>query len=120
MRKAKNKYIFRSDNAPNQEQVNLLGFFVRVFWGLLGNIILLFTAIAICSIPSLFSTYDLMFWILVFFLIVLRYLDIKYLRGCTFDGLPATAKDWRKYVKYFFAISAGIWLLAHGISFIKK
>jgi hypothetical protein len=117
MSKSKNKSISNSDNAPIQGQDRL---FARIFWSLIGNIILVFLAVKIFQKQTLLSIFDLLYWVLVPLLVMVRYCDIKYLKGITVEGLPATMTQWRKYVKYLVFISTGLWLLTHIISFLKK
>jgi hypothetical protein len=120
MSKSKDKSISNSVNIPDPRQDSLLGLFARVFWALGGNIILLFTASKIYRAQTLLSGFDLLFWAVVLSILLVRYVDIKYLKGVNYEGLPATMEDWRKYVKYFSIIAAGLWLLVHGLSFLKK
>ncbi|MBM4102972.1 MAG: hypothetical protein FJ263_02830 [Planctomycetes bacterium] len=120
MSKSKNNSISTSGNAPTQGQDSLVGLFARIFWSLIGNIILVFLAVKIFRNQALFSISDLLYWVLVSLLALTRYCDIKYLKGITAEGLPATMTHWRKYVKYLVFISTGLWLLAHIISFLKK
>lgn len=120
MSKSKNKSISDSVNTPDQRQDSLVGLFARIFWSLIGNIILLFLASKIYRAQTLLSIFDLAFWGIVLLIILVRYGDIKYLKGVTSEGLPATLEDWRKYVKYYSFIAAGLWLLIHGLSFLKK
>jgi uncharacterized membrane protein len=120
MSKSKNKSISTSDNISDQRQDSLLGLFARIFWSLIGNMILLFLASKIYRTQVLLCIFDLLFWVVVPLIIAVRYVDIKYLKGVTYEGLPATLEDWRKYVKYYSFIAAGLWLLIHGLSFLKK
>lgn len=120
MSKSKNNSISKSDNTPIQGQDSLIGLFARIFWSLIGNIILVFLAVKISQKQTLFSILDLLYWVMVPLLVIVRYCDIKYLKGITAMGLPATMEHWRKYVKYLVFISTGLWLLTHIISFLKK
>jgi hypothetical protein len=120
MSKSKNKSISRSDNIPNQGQDSLLGLFARMFWSLIGNAILFFLAAGIYRTQTAISIFDIEFLGVVLLLIIVRYLDIKYLKGVTVEGLPATMEHWRKYVKHILLISSGLWILAHILSFLKK
>jgi hypothetical protein len=122
MSKSKHKTISNSDsvNIPDQRQDSLLGLFARVFWSLIGNVILLFLISKIYRAQTLLSIFDLLFWGALLSIILVRYIDIKYLKGVTYEGLPATLEDWRKYVKYFSSISAGLWILIHVISFLNR
>lgn len=117
---SKSKNNSKSIDNSNQAQDSLLGLFTRIFWTLIGNVVLFFLAIEIYRTKSLISGFDIAFWILVLLLIIVRYIDIKYLKGINAEGLPATMGDWRKYVKYLLIITAGVWVLGHGLSLIKR
>jgi hypothetical protein len=120
MSKSKNNSISKSDNISNKGQDSLLGLFARMFWSLIGNVILFFLAVGIFQKQTMLSIFDLMYWVIVPLLAIVRYCDIKYLAGITAMGLPATMEHWRKYVKYLLLVSAGLWILAHVLSFLKK
>ena len=115
-----NHNVANSANIPDQRQDTLLGLFARIFWSLIGNIILLFLASKIYRAQSLISIFDLLFWCTVLLIILIRYVDIKYLKGVTYEGLPATLEDWRKYVKYFSGFSAGLWILIHAVLLLNR
>jgi hypothetical protein len=116
MSKSTNKSTPKPDTTPTQGQDSLIGLFARVFWSLLGNLILLALAMGIYKTQPILSVIDIVFWVLAFSMILVRYIDIKYLKGVTFEGQPATMEDWRKYVKYFLLFSVGLWLIAHIVS----
>jgi len=118
--KSKNKSISDSVNTPDQRQDSLIGLFARIFWSLIGNIILAGLASKIYRAEALLTIFDLAFWGIVLLIILVRYVDIKYLKGVTYEGLPATLEDWRKYVKYYSFIAAGLWILIHIVSFLIR
>jgi hypothetical protein len=88
------------------------GCLVRLFWFFGGNILLVFLLISIFNRRS-FTISDLGFWIVVACLIISRYVDIRYLKGQTAEGAPATMNHWRKYSAMLLAISVGVWGLTH-------
>jgi hypothetical protein len=116
MSKSVNKSTPKSDITPTQGQDSLIGLFARVFWSLLGNLVLFALAMGIYKTQTIVSIIDIVFWVLAFSMIIVRYFDIKYLKGVTFEGQPATMEDWRKYVKYFLLFALGLWLIAHIVS----
>ncbi|MEN6309343.1 MAG: hypothetical protein ABFD91_16475 [Anaerohalosphaeraceae bacterium] len=120
MSKSKHKSISKSNDTPSQGQDSLLGLFARLFWSLIGNIVLLSVSAKIYQTHILLSMYDLVFWGIVFLVITVRYCDIKYLKGITADGQPATMDHWRKYAKYYLLISAALWILSHILSFLNR
>jgi hypothetical protein len=120
MSQSKHKSISNSVNIPDPRQDSLSGLFARLYWSLMGNIILLLLASKIYQAQTLLSSFDLLFWAVVLSMILVRYVDIKYLKGVNFEGLPATLEDWRKYLKYYPLFSAGLWILSHILSFLNK
>ena len=105
------------------DQQNLLGTLARLFWTLIGNPAVLFLAVGIFQRHAPFfevSRLDLIYWILVALLVVVRYCDIKYLGGLTAEGKPASMRDWRIYAALILSISAGIWLIARTVAILIK
>lgn len=56
---------------------------------------------------------DTIFWCMVLAMIIVRFLDIKFLNGQTATGEPATLSHWLKYAIVLIIISAIIWSAAH-------
>ena len=56
---------------------------------------------------------DIIFWCVVPAMIIVRFLDIKFLDGQTATGEPARFKHWRRYAIVLVVISAVIWSAAH-------
>ncbi len=93
------------------------GCFLRVFWMIIGNAILLACAYGILQHrSSLLSISDAFYWAIVGSLLAARYVDIRYLYGLTSDGDPATMDDWRRYVRVLGVISTVLWLVVHAIA----
>jgi hypothetical protein len=100
-----------------------LGTFARIFWILIGNVVLLVMALGIFQRHAPFFSFaaiDLAYWITVLLLVVIRYCDIKYLGGLTAKDEPATIVHWRKYAMFLLLIVTGVWLLAHAATFFHK
>jgi len=89
------------------------GCLLRVFWMLLGNLLLLAAAYAITQSPALLGPADALFWLCVGLLLAARYVDVKHFKGRTAEGRPATLADWRRYALLLGGISLGLWLVAH-------
>jgi hypothetical protein len=117
MSKSENKSNSKPENIPVQGIDSFLGLFVRLFWVLYGNIILVFLASRIPQKQTFLSIYDLLYWVIVVLLAISRYCDIKYFKGITVMGSPATLVHWRRYAKHLLLVSAGLWVLANGLSF---
>lgn len=87
-----------------------LSILVRLIW-IFGVSLLVFGAIFIIQgkAPDLA---DAIFWLFTLVLILVRYVDIRYLKGETSDNKPATLKHWRRY-SVMVLIGAGLlYLLA--------
>jgi len=64
------------------------------------------------------SIVDLVFWCLVAALIGARFADVKWFKGTTAKGEPATMATWLRFSMVLAAISLLIWLAAHGAAFV--
>lgn len=84
----------------------------RLFWMAAGNCALALLAVSIARAGSP-SALDIIFWLLVGALLVIRYIDIKWLRGLTAEGKPASMHHWYRYTGYLLAASVALWALAH-------
>jgi hypothetical protein len=120
MSKTKKKSISTPNDVTAQGQDSLTGLFARIFWSLAGNILLVLILVKIFQKKTFISTFDLLFWILVILLILVRYCDIKYLKGVTSMGTPANLDDWRNYVKYLVILTSVIWISAKLYVFITR
>ena len=93
------------------------GCFLRIFWMLIGNAILLACAYGIIQHrSSLLSMADALYWATVGSLLAARYIDIRYLYGLTAEGDPATMAHWGRYATVLGVVSTGLWLGAHAIA----
>ena len=107
----------KQNDQPVEKYDSILGLFAKVFWTLLGNAILFFTAIAIfLHKGEMLHTADIVFWVTVAALIIARYLDIKFFNGLTVTGLPTSMTHWRKYAIILLTCSTTIWIFAHIIN----
>ena len=93
--------------------------FLRLFWLFIGIM-----ALAICAMfiakdhDRSVSGVDAVYGLLIPLLILSRYLDVRFYKGDTAYGLPATMADWRHYSLYLTGFSLLGWLAAHGIAFL--
>jgi hypothetical protein len=116
----------RDESSSNQQRQvpkspeNELGCLLRVYWMILGNALLAAAAYKIVQTEGELTFVDLFYWLLVGSLITVRYVDIRFLLGRTSEGQPATMKDWRRYTLEVLAISATLWLAAHGLSYFGQ
>ncbi len=107
----------KQNDQPVEKYDSILSLFAKFFWTLLGNAILFFTAVSIfLHKGEMLHTADIVFWVTVAALIIVRYLDIKFFNGLTATGLPASMTHWRKYTVVLLICSAVIWVLSHIIN----
>jgi hypothetical protein len=100
-----------------KESTNAVGMLLRLFWMVIGNMVLVMVAVSIIENRQTFlSIADILYVVLVPLLIVARYLDIKFFEGATASGEPATIKHWRKYALTTASVAVAVWFAAHGIS----
>ena len=93
------------------------GCFLRIFWMIIGNVILLSCAYGIIQHrSSLLSIADAFYWAIVGSLLAARYVDIRYLYGLTAEGDPASMADWRRYAVFLVLVATGLWLVVHAIA----
>ncbi|MDI6775146.1 MAG: hypothetical protein QME60_07110 [Verrucomicrobiota bacterium] len=99
-----------------QKDAPLTGFGVlaRLYWLFFGNALLFFLLVFIfekaASFPSLM---DAALWLTAASLLLVRYVDIRYLNGQTGEGKPATMRHWRQHALVVAPLALGGWILAH-------
>ena len=103
--------------SENPNSAELGGCLVRLFWLMVGNVILVLAAIGIGQNHAGFTLTgrDIFFWAAALSLLVVRYVDIRYLGGQTGDGHPASMTHWARYAATILGISLVLWLVAHAI-----
>lgn len=93
---------------------SLNGCLVRLFWMLLGNVVVLFCAVAIYrNSTGHVSAADAYYWVAIGCLVGARYVDVRYYGGTTAGGEPATLADWRSYMFRIVVVAAAGWLVIH-------
>jgi hypothetical protein len=105
---------------PPKSPENELGCLLRIYWMILGNVLLVAAAYKIAQTEGELTLVDLVYWLFVVSLITARHVDIRFLRGGTSEGQPATMRDWRRYALRVLAISATLWLVAHGLRYFVQ
>jgi len=88
-----------------------------------GNLVLAFSIIFIVQNGGgFFQTADWVFWIALASLVLIRYVDIRFLDGCTGAGEPASLTHWIRYASVLTACSVALWVLAHvaGYLFVMR
>lgn len=87
------------------------GCFMRLYWTLAGNAALAITfGILLHKHPEFPSLTDAACLLLVLSLVCVRYFDIRYCKGETSEGKPATMAIWRRYSLLIVLGSACVWL----------
>ena len=93
------------------------GCLLRLFWMVVGNMMLLLAALAILERPSrMIGLADLVFWVTVAAMLAARYADIHHFDGRTADGDPATMAHWRTYALWVCGGAVVLWLAAHALT----
>ncbi len=116
-----NDQTINKTDLTTSKQDSIFGLLARVFWMLLGNMVLVITIIIIFQHKGqMFHTADLVFWITVAVLVLVRYLDIKVWGGLTAAAQPASMADWNRYVVLLSIVSAAFWALSHLVSYLRQ
>ncbi len=94
------------------------GCFLRVFWMMIGNAILLFCAIAIAQNQSgFFSVTDAFYLATTGCILAARYVDIRHFGGLTAEGDPASMAHWRRYAVFLGIAATVLWFVVHSVSY---
>ncbi len=118
MSKQSEQTVNRTEPATNKQD-SILGLLARMFWMLIGNMVLVISMIIILQHKGgMFHAADLVFWITIAALILVRYLDIKFWGGMTAVGGPATIANWNRYAAALLIGSVGVWALSHLVNYL--
>jgi len=118
MSKQSEQTVNRTEPATSKQD-SIAGLLARIFWMLIGNMVLAISMIIIIQHKgSMFHAADLVFWITIAAIILVRYLDIKFWGGLTAAGGPATIANWNRYAAALLIGSAVVWVVLHGIKYI--
>jgi hypothetical protein len=109
----------KQNDQPIEKYDSIWSLFVRVFWALIGDVILFFTAIVILKHKGeTFHTADIVFWGIVTAIALARYLDIKLWGEADASGKPASTTRWRKYAVILLICSTAVWIVSHTINYL--
>ena len=109
----------REDQTVNRQGAPL-GILARLWWMLFGNVLLAFSLVFIFRKEGGFlHPADGVFWVTVAALVLVRYLDIRFLDGQTATGEPASVGHWTRYAALLVSIATVLWGLAHAVSHIS-
>jgi hypothetical protein len=96
----------------NNEYSSGAGCLTRLYWMFLGIALLaLVAAFLLQKNPKFPSFLDVGYLFAVASLVFVRYIDIRYLKGDTGEGTPATMDHWRKYSIVLVLGSLCVWLV---------
>jgi len=68
-------------------------------------------------LPILLSAISELWYVQV---ILVRYIDIRFLNGETGEGKPATMINWRRYAILVGSVAVGEWMLARMFTYVLK
>lgn len=103
-----------SESTP-QDQAG--GCLIRLGWMVFGNALLLLCLKSIYSNRrAFFSLADAFFWVILGGTIALRYVDVRWMRGRTAQGGPATMAHWRRYAVISAAVGTALWVSSHALA----
>ncbi len=109
----------KKNDQPVEKYDSIFSLLVRVFWALVGNVILLFTAIYILRHKGeVFHTADIVFWCTAAALAFARYLDIKLWGDSAVADKPVSTGPWRKYAVVLLICSMIVWTASHAINYL--
>jgi hypothetical protein len=108
-----------SPKPPEAEPVGCLSTIARVVWIMVGNFVLLILMVLIVQ-KGTFSFLDIVFWTVVAAVLLVRYADIRWLKGLGQDAQPATMKDWANHVRLLLLIAGGAWAVAHALLLLLR
>jgi hypothetical protein len=98
---------------PTEVYINGKGVLARLYWMFFGNLILVFLLIFIFEKgPGFPSLHDAAYLVTLVSLLIIRYLDIRFLKGETGEGKPATMTDWRHHAVLVSSVATGAWIVA--------
>jgi hypothetical protein len=101
------------------KQSSSLGVIARLWWMAAGNFPLVLSIVFIAQNGGrFFQAADWVFWFALASLVLVRYVDIKFLGGCTGAGEPASVSHWIRYSAIVTACSVAVWVLAHTVGLL--
>ena len=106
------------DNQPETNSIS--GCLFRTYWMILGNLALFICAAIIANKHAgtyfMLSATDAVYWAFAISTGLARFVDIRWFKGQTSTGEPATMKHLAGYELILAGVAAGTWVLAHVIA----
>ena len=98
-----------------------LGMLARLWWMFFGNVVVAFCILFIIeNRGGFFHIADWVFWLAVASLVLVRYVDVRFLDGCTATGAYASIAHWIRYAILLAVCSTVVWALAHVVSHMLR
>jgi hypothetical protein len=109
----------KSVQLPQQKHDSIFGLLLTLFETLLGNGIVLFTALFILQHKGkMFYAADIFFWCMAAAISLAKLLNIKLYGGSTDDGKPVSMAYWRKHTAIYLALITAVWIIVHLINYL--
>jgi hypothetical protein len=99
------------DRIPPPPEMSLVSGVARIYW-LLGGTSALFVLALALTRSSRWATH-LAYWMVVASLLLVRYIDVRWLNGLTASGEPASLRHWRRYAVAVLLAATGIAAASH-------
>ena len=100
------------DSEGTSSEVQGQGCLIRIFWIIIGNVLLVLFVSRI-HIAGELSLFDLAYWTTVAAMVAARYIDVYRFHGATASGEPATPEHFRRYAYCLGAGALVVWCLVH-------
>lgn len=98
----------------SQQPTSFVALVSRLFWMMLGPMILIVLALNIATIgTSWFTMMDIAFLVVLAFVLAARGIEFLGASPQTATGEPATMDDYRRYALVVLAIGLAIWVVAN-------
>ena len=103
-----------------RETSSISGCFLRTYWMILGNFALFICAAIIANkhVSAYFtlSAVDAVYWAFALTAGLAKFTDVRWFKGQTSMGEPATMKDVVRYEAILAVVAVAVWILAHVIA----
>jgi hypothetical protein len=105
---------FPSANSHPAESTPILSLFLRLYWMMIGHIVIAGLGCIIIFYHQDFSglLLNLLYFGAVLLNIAVRYIDIRYYKGQTAEAEPATMAHWRRFSLLVICYSIPLWVVA--------
>jgi len=96
------------------------GCLLRFYWMFVGHAAAFFAAYGIVQAEGMVSASDVLFWLFVASLVLVRYADIRRFDGRTAEGRPATIRDGHRFALQVLGAFAIVWAASHGLNYFLR